>query len=138
MKKYFIKYILEFFVIVTGISISFWINEWDNNRLNRDNAIKIIEQVGDETPVLEIKKFCKYVNISSEEFLPLFLVPAIGLIVTSSPSNLIKISGLEPTIEKFLKFIKNKYGEGFRYLRALYIDIGDTLIFFLNKRDKTT
>ena len=48
---------------------------WDNlsleirhNRLNRDNAIKIIEQVGDETPVLEIKKFCKYVNISSEEF----------------------------------------------------------------------
>ena len=36
MKKYLIKYTLEFFVIVTGISLSFWINEWDNNRMNSD------------------------------------------------------------------------------------------------------
>ena len=34
MKKYLIKYVLEFFVIVTGISLSFWINEWDNKRIN--------------------------------------------------------------------------------------------------------
>lgn len=43
MKKYFIKYILEFFVIVTGISISFWINEWDNNRLNRDKELYFLK-----------------------------------------------------------------------------------------------
>jgi hypothetical protein len=36
MKKYLIKYVLEFFVIVTGISLSFWINEWDNKRINSD------------------------------------------------------------------------------------------------------
>lgn len=32
MKKYIIKYSLEFFVIVLGISFSFWINEWNNLR----------------------------------------------------------------------------------------------------------
>ena len=36
MKKYLIKYVLEFFVIVTGISLSFWISEWDNKRINSD------------------------------------------------------------------------------------------------------
>ena len=36
MKKYLIKYVLEFFVIVIGISLSFWINEWDNKRINSD------------------------------------------------------------------------------------------------------
>ena len=39
MKKYLIKYVLEFFVIVTGISLSFWINEWDNKRINRDKEL---------------------------------------------------------------------------------------------------
>ena len=39
MKKYLIKYTLEFFVIVTGISLSFWINEWDNNRMNSDREL---------------------------------------------------------------------------------------------------
>jgi len=39
VKKYLIKYTLEFFVIVTGISLSFWINEWDNNRMNSDKEL---------------------------------------------------------------------------------------------------
>ena len=33
-KKYAIKYTLEFFVIVLGISISFLINEWNSNKNN--------------------------------------------------------------------------------------------------------
>lgn len=32
VKKYIFKYTLEFFVIVLGISISFWINEWNSLR----------------------------------------------------------------------------------------------------------
>ena len=39
MKKYLIKYTLEFFVIVTGITLSFWINEWENNRLNSEKEM---------------------------------------------------------------------------------------------------
>ena len=34
IKKHFVKYTLEFFVIVLGISFSFWINEWNRNRIN--------------------------------------------------------------------------------------------------------
>jgi hypothetical protein len=34
MKKYLPKYSLEFLVIVMGISVSFWVNEWNNDRLN--------------------------------------------------------------------------------------------------------
>ncbi|NQV63356.1 MAG: hypothetical protein HQ499_06740 [Cryomorphaceae bacterium] len=34
MKKYLVKYSLEFLVIVMGISVSFWVNEWNNDRLN--------------------------------------------------------------------------------------------------------
>ena len=34
VKKYAIKYTLEFFVIVLGISISFLINEWNSNKNN--------------------------------------------------------------------------------------------------------
>ena len=34
MRKYLLKYSLEFLVIVMGISVSFWVNEWNNDRLN--------------------------------------------------------------------------------------------------------
>ena len=31
MKKYLIKYIFEFLVIVMGISVSFWLNNWSES-----------------------------------------------------------------------------------------------------------
>ena len=31
MKKYIIKYTFEFLVIVMGISVSFWLNNWNEN-----------------------------------------------------------------------------------------------------------
>jgi len=43
MKKYFIKYIIEFFVIFLGISVSFWINEWNTNRINNFKQLYYLE-----------------------------------------------------------------------------------------------
>ena len=31
MKKYFIKYTFEFLVIVMGITVSFWLNNWNES-----------------------------------------------------------------------------------------------------------
>lgn len=39
-----------------------------NNRLNRKNAIKIIKKDKFKIPKSDIKKFCKYINISRESF----------------------------------------------------------------------
>ena len=70
--------------------------------------------------------------MSSDSFLPLFLVPAIGLIVILSSLSLTNISGLDPTKEKSSKFNINKKGEGLSFLKDLYSEKGFCLNFFLN------
>ena len=47
-KKLLVKYILEFIVIVVGISVTFWIDEWNRNRLERIQHIKDIESLVDD------------------------------------------------------------------------------------------
>ena len=47
-KKLLVKYILEFIVIVVGISVTFWIDEWIRNRLERIQHIKDIESLVDD------------------------------------------------------------------------------------------
>lgn len=39
-----------------------------NGRITRDDAIQIVKEYGDQTPYDDIKKFCKYVNISTDRF----------------------------------------------------------------------
>lgn len=45
MKKKLIKYSLEFLVIVMGISVSFWVNEWNNDRLNFESHERDIKSL---------------------------------------------------------------------------------------------
>ena len=39
-----------------------------NKRITRSNAIKIIKKKGFKTPISDINKFCKFINISRKEF----------------------------------------------------------------------
>jgi N-acetyl sugar amidotransferase len=39
-----------------------------NNRITRSEAIEMVERVGEEKPVKEIEKFCKYVDINESKF----------------------------------------------------------------------
>ena len=48
MKKLAIRYLLEFIVIVVGISFSFWIDEWNRNRIEKIQRIKDIESILDD------------------------------------------------------------------------------------------
>ena len=47
-KKLLIKYSLEFIVIVVGISVTFWIDEWNRNRLEKIQHIKDINSIIDD------------------------------------------------------------------------------------------
>ena len=47
-KKLLIKYSLEFIVIVVGISVTFWIDEWNRNRLEDIQHIKDIKSIIDD------------------------------------------------------------------------------------------
>ena len=39
-RKLLIKYSLEFVVIVVGISVTFWIDEWNRNRIEQIQHVK--------------------------------------------------------------------------------------------------
>jgi hypothetical protein len=45
LKKQIIRYSFEFLVIVMGISVSFWINEWDETRSNKNQYLKDLKSI---------------------------------------------------------------------------------------------
>ena len=55
-KDWFIKYSLEFIVIVLGISVSFWINQVSTNKQNNNERIKVLTSLQKE--VKEINVYC--------------------------------------------------------------------------------
>ena len=63
-KKYLFKYTLEFFVIVTGISLSFWINEWNNKRKNSDKELFFLNGLKNDLEI-QIKSFNDYDDFSN-------------------------------------------------------------------------
>ncbi len=40
-----------------------------NGRFTRDEALEVIKERGDETPIEDIKKFCSFVHITKDHFL---------------------------------------------------------------------
>jgi hypothetical protein len=55
-KEWFIKYSLEFIVIVLGISVSFWLNQVSTNKQNNNERIKVLNSIQEE--VKEINDYC--------------------------------------------------------------------------------
>ena len=47
-KDWFIKYSLEFIVIVLGISVSFWLNQVSTNKQNNNERIKVLNSLQNE------------------------------------------------------------------------------------------
>ena len=55
-KDWFIKYSLEFIVIVLGISVSFWLNQVSTNKQNNNERIKVLNSLQKESE--EINNYC--------------------------------------------------------------------------------
>ncbi|MAU35742.1 MAG: hypothetical protein CMD14_00010 [Flavobacteriales bacterium] len=55
-KDWFIKYSLEFIVIVLGISVSFWLNQVSTNKQNNNERIKVLNSLQKEAE--EINDYC--------------------------------------------------------------------------------
>ena len=55
-KDWFIKYSLEFIVIVLGISVSFWLNQVSTNKQNNNERIKVLNNLQIEAK--EINVYC--------------------------------------------------------------------------------
>ena len=56
-KDWFIKYSLEFIVIVLGISVSFWLNQVSTNKQNNNERIKVLNSLQKEAK--EINDYCQ-------------------------------------------------------------------------------
>ena len=56
IKNYIIKYSIEFVVIILGITVSFWLNEFSNNSQNENERVKVL--AGLQAEINEIRNYC--------------------------------------------------------------------------------
>ena len=56
IKKYIIKYSIEFVVIILGITVSFWLNELSIDNQNEKERIKVLTSL--QMEINEIKNYC--------------------------------------------------------------------------------
>jgi hypothetical protein len=114
LKKYILKYTLEFFVIVLGISISFWLNELSVEKNENRERLKVLNNI--KTEIKDIRKYTAnrmkywqddidlYTMFLSSEF-------EINSIkeITSSKSrveyNLIYYRDFEPPMNRYVSMI---------------------------------
>ncbi len=99
-KKYIIKYSFEFFVIVLGISVSFWLNEISIDNQNEVERIKVLNSLK-----MEIKEIRDYTFerektwMTDLRLLNELLFPRNGIVDTDS---ILKITTAKSRIETFL------------------------------------
>ena len=99
-KKYIIKYSFEFFVIVLGISVSFWLNEISIDNQNEVERIKVLNSLK-----MEIKEIRDYTFerektwMTDLTLLNELLFPRNGIVDTDS---ILKITTAKSRIETFL------------------------------------
>ena len=56
IKNYIIKYSIEFVVIILGITVSFWLNEFSNKSQNENERVKVL--AGLQAEINEIRNYC--------------------------------------------------------------------------------
>ena len=100
IKKYIIKYSIEFVVIILGITVSFWLNELSIDNQNEKERIKVLTSL--QMEINEIKYYCDGRKRTWEMDISLlneFLYPSNKIFNTDS---VLKIATSKIRIETFI------------------------------------
>ena len=100
LKRYLIKYSVEFVVIILGITVSFWLNELSIDSQNAKVRIKVLSSL--EMEIIEIKNYCDERKRTWEIDISLlneFLYPSSGVLNIDS---ILKITTSKIRIETFM------------------------------------
>ena len=142
MKKHIIKYILDFLVIVLGISVSFWVNKIQNNKENKINEIHVYEDI-----TMELNELTEMINERTDKFtFDLGLVNKVLNESLDAKCNYIDLlvavtdyRGFEPKIEIYSSL---KYDGGLKYISNTEIKVAinrfysTNHIIYLNMEDE--
>ena len=100
LKKYTIKYSIEFVVIILGISVSFWLNELSIQNQDEKERIKVLSSL--QLEINEIKFYCnekKQTWTNDIRLLNEFLAPVGGKLNTN---RILNITSSKNRIETFM------------------------------------
>jgi len=115
-KKYLLRYLFDFIVIVLGITVSFWFNQLSIQTKNNQERIKVLNNIQEE--VEEIKKYSEIrlktwnedINIYNQFLKEKFNYKSIKKITTSKSRvefNLIYYRDFEPPMNRYNSMINS-------------------------------
>jgi|TARA_B110000238_G_C16108005_1_gene431419 hypothetical protein len=115
-KKYLLRYLFDFIVIVLGITVSFWFNQLSIQTKNNQERIKVLNNIQEE--VEEIKKYSEVrlktwnedINIYNQFLKEKFNYKSIKEITTSKSRvefNLIYYRDFEPPMNRYNSMINS-------------------------------
>ena len=115
-KKYFVRYLFDFIVIVLGITVSFWFNQLSIQTANNKERIKVLNNIKEE--VEEIKKYSEErlktwnedINIYNQFLNKKFNFKSIKEITSSKSRiefNLIYYRDFEPPMNRYNSMINS-------------------------------
>ena len=138
MKKYLLKYSLEFLVIVMGISVSFWLNEISVEKNENRERLKVLNNI--KTEIKDIQKYTgdrmKYwqddIDLYSMFLNPEFEINSIKEITSSKSRveyNLIYYRDFEPPMNRYVSMINTG---SFKFIKSERIKEALTRLHTIN------
>ncbi len=125
IRKYTIKYSIEFVVIILGITVSFWLNELSISNQNENERIKVLSSL--KLEIDEIKFYCdekKQTWTNDIQLLNEFLKPTNGVF---NIERILKITSSKNRIETFMVLYRvfdpplNRYQSTRRFYKSVNI-----------------
>ena len=124
MKKVFVKYMIEFFVIVVGISVSFWFDRYQVSLDNIDREKEVISELATELDLIQLSVENRESAFTFDfENLTMILNDSLNNVNFNYPELLIATTdyrGFSPSEEIYTSL---KYDGGLKFIRFNSIKI---------------